>query len=517
MALLRLISAIFYTFWVELVKMLLIEIFGVKCLKMKLFPFFLFLSILGKSQITFIHGKLQNYKSETIYFFKKDYTTFTNRNIDAQKFDKEYYEISFENSKPQLYKLFLNWVYIEPGDSIQFNFSIIDVPPDKIIDSISAFGKFPGNYTYYYFNKKNSAEWIGNRPKYDQDIANPEESFYQSLKHFYFNEYKKKIDSFSKKNPISQNFREYLIDELHVKFLADLLQTFKNHNVQLSSKLRKEIEHEVDAAHVNDERMIDALDYVNFAYLYLEYFLPKENIATKTIENYLSLGKSINNKFTGVCLDFWKSLLVRSQYFNKPAFYNKVEDSLTNVLLASIKDDSIVNSLTSFLFTYSNRNEKEVKKVELVDVHNQTSLFGEILEKDSSSIKIVDFWASWCVPCIEESRRLDEITKENKGIKVIKISVDKNDSSWKKAIEKFKYNPENHFLIKNERESRLIDSLINLESIPRFLIVTRKGHIAFFQAFPPSDKRNFLSQIELAGRMDTQFVEISPVNASGGL
>lgn len=46
----------------------------------------------------------------------------------------------------------------------------------------------------------------------------------------------------------------------------------------------------------------------------------------------------------------------------------------------------------------------------------------------SSGTIMVDFWASWCGPCLMLSPILDEITNENKNITLIKVDVEAESS-----------------------------------------------------------------------------------------
>jgi len=64
---------------------------------------------------------------------------------------------------------------------------------------------------------------------------------------------------------------------------------------------------------------------------------------------------------------------------------------------------------------------------------------GELVSLASlkGKVTIIDFWASWCRPCRIENPNLVRLYKRmhDKGLEIVGVSLDKNRSSWARAIE----------------------------------------------------------------------------------
>ncbi|MDE7074159.1 MAG: TlpA family protein disulfide reductase, partial [Odoribacter sp.] len=55
-----------------------------------------------------------------------------------------------------------------------------------------------------------------------------------------------------------------------------------------------------------------------------------------------------------------------------------------------------------------------------------------------AKVKILDFWASWCIPCRAANKKLLALYEKYKsqGLEIISVSVDSNEKLWKQAIRK---------------------------------------------------------------------------------
>jgi cytochrome c biogenesis protein CcmG, thiol:disulfide interchange protein DsbE len=53
---------------------------------------------------------------------------------------------------------------------------------------------------------------------------------------------------------------------------------------------------------------------------------------------------------------------------------------------------------------------------------------------------VLNFWATWCPPCVDETPSLSRFAAEyaNKGVVVLGVSVDKDGAAYQKFLEKFR-------------------------------------------------------------------------------
>ncbi len=104
-------------------------------------------------------------------------------------------------------------------------------------------------------------------------------------------------------------------------------------------------------------------------------------------------------------------------------------------------------------------------------------------------IVYLDFWATWCGPCVGEiaaSKRLNKKFEGNPNIAFVNISFDHEPDRWKKMVEAKKMLGTQ--LISEKGQESDVMKNYEVVSIPRFIIIDKNGIIIDYDAKRPSEQ-----------------------------
>jgi thiol-disulfide isomerase/thioredoxin len=123
---------------------------------------------------------------------------------------------------------------------------------------------------------------------------------------------------------------------------------------------------------------------------------------------------------------------------------------------------------------------RAAEKAPLVFSFSLQTLDGKTLTRDNLKGKVVvlDFWATWCIPCIKGLPELKELRQKNSGRPLVIVSVSGDDSE--KTVK--------DFVTKNRMDwpqvwdgSMKAASAFRVNSLPTYIVLDHEGRIAYRQ------------------------------------
>lgn len=142
---------------------------------------------------------------------------------------------------------------------------------------------------------------------------------------------------------------------------------------------------------------------------------------------------------------------------------------------AVLKDNAAYKAINEFITVLDNYHaQKNIKNYAGPDVNGDSI---HVYELAKGKVMLIDFWASWCIPCREEHPQLLALREKYKDkFQILSISIDEDLAKWKKAIAEDKIGVWKHLSYKSGNLQTIRRELL-VFAVPLRLLINEKGEI----------------------------------------
>ena len=249
------------------------------------------------------------------------------------------------------------------------------------------------------------------------------------------------IDEFRQKT-------EGLSDQEEIQKVAQAFQTEHQSDMQEMQLMMK------------DERLQNLINEKSFV-IQLDY-------ATHILD---SIGSDRDMKDFFVGLDA-TAMISGSNHSLSPAMMEMAEQRIT---LPVVKDG--LRELNQKFLDIENKNQQSVQST---GMSRGESLFYELVEPYKGKIILVDFWGTWCVPCLQAlSKSQEEYQRLSPYDIVYMYFANKSpEPKWKDVIEQYQLKGDNvvHFNLKQEDENA-IEQYFQVNAFPSYFLIDQEGRL----------------------------------------
>jgi len=337
--------------------------------------------------------------------------------------------------------------------------------------------------------------------------------------------YRDKINAFREKMPkdlpIDElknkylNFEKELLSEIDMRVKRDSLNnilrdyltysasySIYNEIFQYSRIIKDQNQKQALLSFINDSivynsRAMVSSDYNTFQAFYKSFVnqMRGEQIRAKSRAEFVK--KSVQLSFT-VEKGIWAEYLAASKLSN----FASMEEELTQPIIDSLSDlignsfsDTYIRQYLLALYSKTGQKIKENENLKLpdyavlykLDTLSGEQLFNKIVADNARKVIYIDFWGTWCSPCIEQmpySQKINDLFK-GEDVSFVYLCSRSDAKSWEKAIKNHQING-NHVNL-NPLQYEYFKDRFSIVGVPRYMLIDKQGKIVNADAPEPQN------------------------------
>ncbi len=393
------------------------------------------------------------------------------------------FKLAFKPSEPMLVRFehaFENMmIFVSPNERIKITFEA-----EKMWQTIKFEGSGANNNNYMaaYYNKFNK--------EVDQTYINLEAdgmttrqftAYADSLKNAKMRFY----EEYKKVHPFTHNFDDYAKGDILYNWGYDKLRFAATQFWQTGNNYYSFL----NQIAINNEKLIASNSYNFFLLTYIDYMYEMKKLSGAVVKNpVVEKFEQIQANLHGdLTYYLCAQMLVKACQIND---INDVEPAYNKFVLLNPYPEYAQYVGETFRIAKKFAPGSPAPDFLLFDTKGEPVVLSDFRGK----VVYIDFWASWCNPCLQQMKYLKEIKQDLKGQDVVflYISIDSDEEAWKNMIEKRQIDG---IHVRTEGPKSETAQEYNVQGVPVYFMVDKDGN---FAAKPPlpSARTAFVERVE---------------------
>lgn len=406
-------------------------------------------------------------------------------------------------------KLYYTNIFISPNDTIHF-----EVKNEKIVFT----GKNAAQNNLYTELSANTLEY--SKTPYENDLF----AYKKKIKLVYEDK-KRFFSDYITKNKVSQAFISAFEKLLKFQYYDNLVSPrvtpvrngdfYVNDYDALPSLIEKEYANSeipfdlssyLENLTVEEFQDFEAMRHTHFlknsVIVFIRQYFVKTDATPFSKEYLIAERDFIEANFEGDIRHYAMGRMIWDYYNKGFAYGSQNIDFMVKIIddyIASVDGRethiAAMEEIKNDILTYDFELSESALNSKMINHLGDTITLRDIFNRSNTRIKVVDFWASWCPPCvkqIQESKPFkDRLSVEN-NVEWIYLSIDDDKVKWLKKGEQLSENLNfrNSYLLLKGKKSSLAKAL-EVHQIPRYVVFDKNHKIIVNSAPSPSDEEFF--------------------------